>query len=40
MYPLSIPLGVVLLSTLKDNKVLNPGQSLPLPTLVVGERVT
>lgn len=40
MYFLSTPLESVLLSSLKDSRVLSPGQSLPLPTLVARGRLT
>lgn len=40
MYFLSTPLETVLLSSLRDSRALSPGQSLPLPTLVVQGRLT
>lgn len=40
MYPFSKPLEMILLSSLKDGRVLSPEQSLPLTTLVAGGRVT
>ena len=40
VYPLSIPLGRMLPSSLRNSRVLSPGQSIALPILQVGGRVT